>query len=246
MKVCLAAPYCRPYLYDDYFDCKFMLESFYYWEEWELPIAKSRELFLLDSGAFTFMNNQKKEVDFEKYLDDYIAFINKNDFQYFFELDVDVVLGLKEVERFREKLEGETGKKCIPVWHKSRGKEYFLKMCRDYNFIAIGGIVSKEIKPPEYKYFPWFIKTAHDHGCRIHGLGFTNSRDLPKYHFDSVDSTNWVSGGRYGALYRFNGRTMELVNTTNRRQKENITYKELDAWNFHEWLKFQKFAEKHL
>ena len=46
------------------------------------------------------------------------------------------------------------------VWHKSRGKDYWLKMIKEYDYVAIGGIVTKEIKPSEYKYFHWFIRQA--------------------------------------------------------------------------------------
>lgn len=130
-----------------------MLESFYYVEDWEIPLIKGCELFLLDSGAFTFMNNSKTAVDFNEYLTTYIDFINKHDIKYFFELDIDAVVGLEEVEKLRKRLEAETGKKCIPVWHKSRGKEKFIEMCKEYDYVAIGGIVTKEIKPVEHKYF---------------------------------------------------------------------------------------------
>lgn len=43
--------------------------------------------FLLDSGAFTFMNSGKK-VHWKTYVDEYIEFINRHDVQQFFELDL--------------------------------------------------------------------------------------------------------------------------------------------------------------
>ena len=42
-----------------------------------------KEKFLLDSGAFTFMNSYKGKVDWDKYIDDYANFINKYDIKYF-------------------------------------------------------------------------------------------------------------------------------------------------------------------
>ena len=66
---------------------------------------------MLDSGAFSFMRNKKAEVNFDDYLTRYIEFINIHDIRYFFELDVDSVVGFEEVKRLRIRLETETGKK---------------------------------------------------------------------------------------------------------------------------------------
>ena len=87
--------------------------------DWEIELIKSKN-FLLDSGAFTFMNGRKYS-DLDMYLEKYINFINENDVEKFFELDVDCIKGIDWVEKSRYKLEAETGKKCIPVWHVRRG-----------------------------------------------------------------------------------------------------------------------------
>lgn len=222
----------------------YILESFYYINSWMLEYIKSEDckMFLLDSGAFTFMSNRKK-VDFEDYLYKYINFINKHDIKYFFELDIDSVVGLKEVERYREILERETGKKSIPVWHKSRGKQYFLDMVKEYDYVAIGGIVSGEIKRSEYKYFPWFIEQAHKHNCKIHGLGFTNTKLLKKYKFDSVDSTSWVYGRKRGNIVVFNGEYIERV-LTPRKGKRLKDGALANKHNLTEWVKFVRYMDR--
>ena len=184
-------------------------------------------------------------MNFDDYLTTYIDFINKNDIKYFFELDVDSVVGIEEVERLRKRLETETGKKCIPVWHKSRGKQYFIDMCKEYDYIAIGGIVTREICPTDFKYFKWFIDTAHAHNCQIHGLGFTNLQGMKIYNFDSVDSTSWLSGGRFGSCYWFDGRNLRIVDTGKRRRRSDISHEPLDRHNYYEWVKFQQYADKH-
>lgn len=240
MKVFLAATSDKKYI-PNINDSLYVLESFYYFRSWQIPLIKNAKLFLLDSGAFTFMSG-KKSTDFHGYLSNYIDFINKYDVDYFFELDVDSVVGYEEVKRMRKRLEKETGKRCIPVWHKSRGKDEFVKMCDEYSYVAIGGIVTKEIKKDEYPFFSWFIKEAHKRNCKIHGLGFTSLNDLKRYNFDSVDSTSWKSGGRYGQLHIFKGDTIKIVTQKNKR----AIYREIDENNFNEWLKFQKYAEKNL
>lgn len=225
-----------------------ILESFYYLRKNEefMMLVKHFGSFLLDSGAFTFMSGSHKgAIDWDEYVEEYAAFINRWNVKLFFELDIDSVVGLTEVERLREKLEALTGKKPIPVWHRNRGKEYFIKMCESYPYVALGGIVTKEIDRKKYESaFPWFIKTAHEHKCKIHGLGYTTVANLRKYRFDSVDSTAWLYGNRGGYLYKFNPRTglLEQLSKDGCRLKS----REGAVSNFNEWVKFGKYAETHL
>ena len=224
-----------------------ILESFYYVKnhEWMFPLIKRFNLFLLDSGAFTFMNQVKNhKVNWDEYIEEYAAFINKLDIELFFELDIDVLVGIEEVERLRAKLERLTGKKSIPVWHVSRGHDYWLKMIKQYDYVSIGGIVTREIKPKHYPIFKQLIKEAHAENCKVHGLGFTNLKGLTKYKFDSVDSTSWLSGNRFGSVYEFNGRTM--VKHDKKKQGQRIKSYETAINNFTEWAKFCEYAKKHL
>lgn len=220
-----------------------ILESFYYADERTEKLIPQLNNFLLDSGAFTFFSSGKK-VDWNAYLERYIDFINRNKVERFFELDIDVLVGYDKVLEFRRKLEKGTGRQCIPVWHKSRGKSEWLKMCDEYKYVAIGGIVSKEITQKEYKYFPWFINEAHKRGAKVHGLGFTNLKGMEQYHFDSVDSTSWTTGNRFGSIYKFNGKTMEKYDKAEgKRLKDG---REVAVNNFREWVKFQQYARTNL
>ena len=222
----------------------FILESFYYVDDDTERLLPYYGDFLLDSGAFTFMQNTKAAVSWDDYIRKYAEFINKNKVEKFFELDIDNVVGYKEVLKLREKLEALTGKKVIPVWHRSRGLDEFKKMCAEYDYVAIGGIVSKEITSEQYKAFPALIKEAHNNGAKIHGLGFTSLEWLPKCHFDSVDSTAWTTGNRFGFVYRFNGKTMAKHDCPKGKRLGNS--KKVAIINFKEWIKFQKYAEGHL
>lgn len=224
---------------------KFILDSFFYLEKWlfDLPTFDVNN-FMLDSGAFTFMS-QKKEVknDWDAYVERYAQTIVERGIKYFFELDIDNVVGLAEVERLREKLERLTGRKCIPVFHKARGQQYWLDMIGAYDYVAIGGIVSREIRQTEFKFLRWFLDTAREKKVKVHGLGFTNSEQLLKYPFYSVDSTSWI-GGRYGLLYRFLGSKMQSIRRPpNTRMK---SYRQGNKFNLQEWIKYQNYAENHL
>lgn len=186
----------------------YILESFYYADETTEKLIPFFGDFLLDSGAFTFMQNSKKAVEWEEYIERYAAFINRNNVEKYFELDIDSVVGYDKVFEYRKKLEKLTNRQTIPVWHKSRGAAEYKRHCEEYPYVAIGGYVIKELKPKDFAAFPAMIKLAHDNGAKVHCLGFTALDLLPKYHFDSVDSTAWTTGNRFGYVYEFNGRTI--------------------------------------
>ena len=222
----------------------YILESFYYADadtERLLPLFGD---FLLDSGAFTFMQDNKTHLDWNEYIERYAAFIVRNNIEKYFELDIDSVIGYEKVKEYRKKLESLTGRPCIPVWHKSRGLKEWITMCDEYNYVAIGGIVSKEIKPEQYKAFPTMIAEAHKRGAKVHGLGFTNLTLLPKIHFDSVDSTAWTTGNRFGFIYRFDGKTMKKIDCP--KGKRLGEPRKVALINYTEWIKFQKYAEECL
>ena len=216
------------------------LESFAYIskeERYEIPKYND---FILDSGAFTYLNGANGNVNWDKYVENYAAFINKYGVKNFIELDIDPIVGIKEVERLRNKLEKLTNKKSIPVWHKSRGKDYWLRMVKEYNYVAVGGIVTREIKPSEYKHFHWLLAEAKKQNCKVHGLGFTNLKGLEEYDFYSVDSTGWLSGNRFGSIYKFNGKTLlKFDKPAGMRVKTNETAQN----NFYEWVKFANYKE---
>ena len=218
----------------------YRLESFFYITEKDEALIHKYKGFLLDSGAFTFMSNAKGDIKWDEYIEKYADFINKHDIKHFFELDIDVLVGINEVERLRVKLEKLTNKKSIPVWHKFRGKDYWLRMVKDYDYVAVGGIVTKEIKPSEYKYFTWLLNEAKKENCKVHALGFTNLKGLTKYPFYSVDSTSWLSGNRFGAIYYFDGKTMQKQD---KQKGQKVKTNETAKNNFYEWVKFSKYME---
>jgi len=228
----------------------FILESFYYADADTERLLPYYGDFLLDSGAFTFMggfsftSNEKAKTDFEEYLERYAAFINRNKVEKFFELDVDSVVGYDKVKEYRRKLERLTNRQVIPVWHSTRGKEEFIRSCEEYPYVALGGIVGGEWSAKAEKYIPWFIREAHRHNAKIHGLGYTKLKQLKEYHFDSVDSTAWTVGNRFGYLFYFNGETMQKreVPQGHRIGKP----REAALHNYTEWIKFQKYALTHL
>ena len=246
MIVCLAGTNCLKKNNDLHDKIPFILESFYTIKDWQLPIIKKCKYFLLDSGAFTFMNNFKGTVDWQQYIDKYADFIIKNDIKYFFELDIDSVIGYEKVKELTKYLENKVGRKCIPVWHKSRGIDEWKRITKEYNYVAIGGIVIKEIKPKDYKYFTPLLEIARKNNCKVHGLGFTGMKYLKKYRFFSVDSTSWTAGSRFGVLYKFNNGIIEQINKPDNCRIKKSKEEECKKNNLIEWIKFQEYADKYL
>jgi len=220
----------------------YRLESFVYIKDEAKNIHKYKS-FLLDSGAFTFMKKKKGNIDWDEYIVSYANFINTYKVENFFELDIDNIVGIKEVERLRNKLEQLTNKQSIPVWHKSRGLDYWKEMVKNYKYVAIGGIVTKEIKPEQYDIFIHLINIANKNNCKVHGLGFTNLNGLKKYKFYSVDSTSWLSGNRFGCVYYFDGQT---IKKQIKQKNQRVKTKETAINNFNEWNKFLKYADNNL
>lgn len=202
---------------------------------------------MLDSGAFSYMGKHKykgKDIDWGKYLDTYAHFIQTNDIKLFYELDIDCIVGYDEVRRMRKKLEEKTGKKSIPVWHIGRGKNEFISLCKEYSYIALGGLVSGEYPKSAYKNLRWFTKVAHDNNCRIHCLGFTPLKiDIRMFGFDSVDSTSWNIGGRFGIMYKMIGNQLIQIKKHKNKRAKNDKQK-IDYLNMIEWIKFQEYMDK--
>lgn len=226
----------------------YTLESFFYADKQteEIFIPNSKD-FMLDSGAFTFMQNAKTRVNWDEYIEKYAEFINRNRIKKYFELDIDSVVGYKKVLEYRKKLKQLTGRQPIPVWHSNRGQEEFIKHCQEYPYVAIGGLVGtgkSEYARKYWKYFPWFINTAHKNSAKIHALGFTSLDGIKSFHFDSVDSTAWTSGNRFGFIYYFDGQTMKKIDVP--KGKRLADAKKVALNNYKEWIKFQKYADTHL
>ena len=229
---------------------KYALESFLTVKRWMLKYIQNewKDTFMLDSGAASLIYKKKSNVSYDtflKYTNEYIEFIAKYDITHFFEMDVDVVIGLSAVEKLRDHIEKETGKKTIPVWHPERGKDYYVNMCKEYPYVAIGGLsmVGTMGKDDQHRIadsLRWFANTAHKHGAKLHVLGISNTGDFQITGLDSVDCTTWLSAGKYGRLMKFDG---TKIVTLPARPHRGISWNEMTRGNLIEWIKFQHYAD---
>lgn len=199
---------------------------------------------IIDSGAFSFMNGKTiTEQKLDDYCADYVSFLKKYSINYFVEMDIDSVLGFDKAMQYRTYIEQSLNKQCIPIFHKSRGKSEFVKMVNDYSYAGIGGIAIKDIKPNEWKHFKQLNLFANKHGCRLHAMGFTPSKNLNDYGFYSSDSSSWTMGVRFGNLYRFDGQSIKSIKKPP-HSRLVLQREQIQQFNWNEWCKYQKFVDK--
>lgn len=217
-----------------------LLESFYYIAEWQTRNLHRFKSFMLDSGAYSFAYGAKVEVNMTEYFDQYKRYVKENDVELFFELDIDELVGYEKVLEYRRELEKFVGRRCIPVWHINRGKDEWLRMCDEYDYVAIGGIADKGRKSIE-KYIPWFTREAHKRGTKVHGLGYTSLTNLPRMGFDSVDSSAWLYGNRGAYVYIWDGQTMRKKDVPKGKRMDG---RKVARHNFMEWVKMAESLER--
>jgi hypothetical protein len=241
MKIFLAGSgHVKMWINDNFYNFS-RLQTFYHIKKEEAEKIHLYKNFLLDSGAFSFIGGEI--VNWNDYVSTYIAFINKYDVKYFFELDIYSIIGVKETEKIRNRIEFETKKKCIPVWHIFLGVNYYKQLCENYKYIAIGASGMHDSKwtrtnPTQLKNM---VLYANSKKVRVHGLGYTKIKMLKEIPFYSVDSTSWLSGNRFGAIYIFNGSGFDKKN---KPLGMRVKTKETAKHNFYEWVKFQKYFEQ--
>lgn len=206
MKVCIAGGETRhsARLLLKY-DCPFWLLSFFSLTK-STPlgeILKRKKFLILDSGAFSWISPKRKrkfgEMDWDKYVFEYGKFVaNHPEIDEYIEMDVDAIVGLEQVEKWRKKLKGITGRWPIVVFHQNRGKDYWNFMVRTYPYVAISGIIKNKFGKRETprESLSWFVRTAHDNGAKIHGLALNLQKIFFSIPFDSTDSVSvWLTGG---------------------------------------------------
>lgn len=161
-------------------------------------MQKRVDLFL-DSGAFSAWT-QGVTIDIQQYID----FIKVNEYAISFYANLDVI-GDPEGTLANQRTMEAAGLTPVPVYHYGEPERYLRDYVRDYQYIAIGGMVGKPNKALQQWLDPlWANHLVDGEGmplCKVHGFGMTSLRLMLRYPWWSVDSTSWVVTGRLGSIY---------------------------------------------
>ena len=216
------------------------LMSYYYIQKgapYYKDIIKRSKTILIDSGAHSFQKGAK--VDWFEYTKKYAEWIKEHDCDKiigYFEMDVDNVIGYDNVLKLRAILESVSNK-IIPVWHKNRGIENFVDMCKQYSgkIVAVTGFRNEDIKDDQYIKF---LKVAKKYNCKVHCLGMTRKDILNKVPFDYTDSSSWSMNGAFGKAGGVKV-SRDMTRGENLKKVELANYKEGMAFQKHFYNKWK-------
>lgn len=150
---------------------------------------------IIDSGAFTAWNSGHSIS-----LDDYCRFLDSIEhLRPFNAVQLDV-FGEPEAT-YQNLLEmRRRGYDVMPVFTRGDTLERLNEFYEMTNYIMFGGIV---IGGQNQNYVKWFLE--NNRGRMAHWLGFVDMDFIKHYRPESVDSSSWNSGARYGNLSLYVG-----------------------------------------
>lgn len=148
----------------------------------------------LDSGAFSAFT-QGVKID----IDQYISFIKKNKEYIDIYAALDVIGDFQKTKENLRYMESK-GLTPLPTFHFGSPMEELDRLCREYDFIALGGLVPLALQ--KRKITAWldscFSVIKNYWPKKIHGFGVNNYELWKRYPFYSVDATSWAKYVIYG------------------------------------------------
>jgi hypothetical protein len=86
------------------------------------------------------------------------------------------------------------------------------------------------------------VQYAKRKGVKVHGLGFTKTRELEEWDFYSVDSSSWVTSAVRGQQFHFfNGKHIQSRQLQKNEKKANLS--KMIKHNLIEWSKYQRYMD---
>lgn len=179
------------------------LQSAFYLKYKTQPNDLKFQNYLLDSGGYTA---RKKGVTIP--VRQYVDFINRFNVPVAFNLDTADVAETLENQRV---LDENTSCQILPVYHYSdwadpKHRGLLETYAARYSWIGLGGTAEGRTgrtgRTEKMKFLDWVFKTTRGK-VKFHGLAVTSPRLMLEYPFYSVDSTTWLSSGKFGTYVKF-------------------------------------------
>lgn len=175
------------------------------------------ELFA-DSGAFSAFNSGA-QID----VADYAAWLKTWRDWFCIGANLDDIgsyqVGLRNL-RYLEK--ADVGVPLLPVFHPNEPWDVLDGLCKDYDYLAIGGIASAKRDTAAAR-MRWAVKStarAAELGTKVHGFGVTAATMLLKLPCYSVDSTTYTYCLRGVQMFMWDHRAKRVVSPAYRNRRE--------------------------
>ena len=212
-----------------------VFNSYFYQEKTDAALDYLRGVetgpVVIDSGAHSFFGqyevisaqNRKgptggKKRDPHEYLAAYIKWVKANLHRahYFVELDIQEIVGIDTVDRWRQDYIDEgIADRIIPVWHRMETEQRWMDLIETWPSRYLG-IEGKRAGKRQLSYGR-FIQPAYEAGVRVHGFALVDDVILKTYPFYSVDSSSWTQAIRWGLTPFYDAPNMRV------RQNGNLT-----------------------
>jgi len=216
-------------------------------EFWLEFASKRGGRLFLDSGAYS-ANSRGAAIN----IDEYIEFIKEHEHELFCYSSLDVIAdpdGTMKNHRYMKK----KGLKPVGVFHVGSDYKNLEKICKENDYIALGGMVPHSARRSFLKNFldsSWSIIKKH-WPIKVHAFGVTSSWALTSYPFYSCDSTSAIVGGGMGRIVEFTGSeiTVKDWKAESKKGRHAVLMDKEDSsnhlgrrvHNIREMYKFEKF-----
>lgn len=199
----------------------------YHYHKNSTLFEKYDDIFL-DSGAYSAMETGA-QIDIDEYCN-WLQTKKNGNVRYYASLDV---IGEAEQSLYNQRYIERKGLHPVPTFHQYEPWDYLERYCRDYNFIALGGMASDKNRITEFLDGCFHIISKH-WPKKVHSFGMTNFKLLYRYPFYSADSTSWQSMARYGSsrildkhTARYRARTQHYTDATRSEVEHALKQEEM-------------------
>lgn len=159
-----------------------------------------------DSGAFSAYS-----LGATISLKEYAAWLTEWDRLLTVKATLDVIGDPEATMRNTRRLE-DMGHRVLPVFHVGTPWDRLEKLCADYDYIALGGMVP--FKGNGDGLMRWLVKcfqVAKTTGTVFHGFGQTSIAPVLALPFYSIDSSSWGEGARYGKISLWDDKAQRIL-----------------------------------